>query len=101
VAWGWAVQLITAVIASSRIDAVLLGLRRFGLRGWTLDRAYALSTRARPVVRLDIVAANVDAYDVVRVISRAAIPVTPHVWVTPVEYVVRIRTGEEGPDAVS
>jgi nitrogen regulatory protein PII len=95
------VQLITAVVASSRIDAVLLGLRRFGLRGWTLDKAYALGTRPTPVVRLDVVTANADAYDVVRVISRAAIPVTPHVWVTPVDYVVRIRSGEQGPDAVS
>jgi nitrogen regulatory protein PII len=95
------VQLITAVIASSRIDAVLLGLRRFGLRGWTLDRGYALGARPTPVVRLDIVAANADAYDVVRVISRAANPVAPHVWVTPVDFVVRICSGEQGPDAVS
>jgi nitrogen regulatory protein PII len=95
------VQLITAVIASSRIDAVLLGLRRFGLRGWTLGRAYALHTQPHPVVRLDILTANADAYDVVRVISRAAAPVVPRVWVTPVDHVMRIRTGEQGPDAVS
>jgi nitrogen regulatory protein PII len=95
------VQLITAVIASSRVDAVLLGLRRFGLHGWTLERAYTLGARPDQVVRLNIVAANVDAHDVVRVLSRAADPATPHVWVTPVDHVVRIRTGEQGPDAVS
>jgi nitrogen regulatory protein P-II 1 len=95
------VQLITAVIASSRIESVLLGLRRFGLCGWTLDPAYAFYARPARVVRLDIVTANVDAPDVVRVISRAAAPIAPHVWVTPVDHVVRIRTGEMGPDAVS
>jgi nitrogen regulatory protein PII len=95
------VQLITAVIASSRIDQVLLGLRRFGLCGWTLERAYSLHAGPARVVRLDIVTANADTHDVVRVISRAAAPVAPHVWVTPVDHVVRIRTGEAGPDAVS
>jgi nitrogen regulatory protein P-II 1 len=98
------VQLITAIVAPARVDTVLRGLRLFGVQGWTLSRVY-LAGRAQPCVRLDLLAPNVDAPDLVRVIARAATAPpsrgTPAgVWVTPVDTVVRIRTGERGPDAV-
>ena len=94
-------QLITAVVAPSRIAAVMRGLRRFGLCGWNLSAGYAISEFATPMARLDMVAANADTLDVVRVIARAAQPTAPRIWVTPVDLVVRIRTGERGPDAVA
>jgi nitrogen regulatory protein P-II 1 len=93
-------QLITAIVAPSRIDAVLRGLRRFGLFGWNLSRVYVIDRGPVTFVRLDLVAANVDAADVVRVIARTTEPVTPSVWVTPLDLMVRIRTGERGPAAV-
>jgi nitrogen regulatory protein P-II 1 len=93
-------QLVTALVAPSRIDAVLRGLRAFGLCGWNLSRTYAMGRGPIVYIRLELVAANADTADVVRVIRRAATPVTPNVWVTPVDLVVRVRTGERGPDAV-
>jgi nitrogen regulatory protein P-II 1 len=94
------VQLITAVVAPDRIGAVLRGLRGFGRIGWNLSTAYELDGGPVSLVRLDLVAANADTADVVRVIVRAAAPAVPHVWVTPVDHIVRIRSGELGPDAV-
>ena len=93
-------QLITAVVAPSRIGAVLRGLRTYGVRGWNLSTVYALCRPSDAQVRLELVAANADADDVVRIIVRAATPAKTPVWVTPVDHVVRIRTGEFGPDAV-
>jgi len=98
-------QLITAIVAPSRIDAVLNGLKTLGVRGWNLSVAYVLGQRPVRVVRLDIVAANADTPDFVRVITRAAdgkrSPSAPAgLWVTPVDAVVRISTGAHGPDAV-
>jgi nitrogen regulatory protein P-II 1 len=93
-------QLITAVVAPPRIDAVLRGLKAFGLCGWNLSRAYDMGVGPASQVRLELVAANADFDDVVRIIVRAAAPVAPRVWVTPVDLVVRIRTGEVGPEAV-
>jgi nitrogen regulatory protein PII len=99
-------QLITAIVAPSRVDTVLRGLRLFGVQGWTLSQVFYLSGRAHLCVRLDLLAPNVDAPDLVRVIARAATAPptwgTPAgLWVTPVDTVVRIRTGERGPDAVA
>ena len=93
-------QLITAVVAPSRIDAVLRGLRSFGMHGWNLSTVYALGSAPVARVRLELVTANADSDDVVRVVLRAAAPSIPRVWVTPVDLVVRIRNGERGPDAV-
>jgi nitrogen regulatory protein P-II 1 len=97
-------QLITAVVPPSRMDAVLSGLRRFGVLGWNLSTAYAdglgLVGGLVGVTRLDLVAANADTADVVRVIMRAAAPAAVRVWVTPVDLIIRISTGESGPAAV-
>jgi nitrogen regulatory protein P-II 1 len=98
-------QLITAVVAPSRIHAVLNGLRTLGARGWNLSVAYVPGHRPVRVVRLDLVAANADTPDFVRVITRTIDGKLSHsapagLWVTPVDVIVRIRTGEHGPDAV-
>ena len=87
-------QLITAVVTPARIGAVLRGLRGFGRLGWNLSTAYALDDGPISLVRLELVAANADTADVVRVIIRAAAPAIPHVWITPVDHIVRIRSGE-------
>jgi nitrogen regulatory protein P-II 1 len=110
------VQLITAVVPSTRVGPIMTALRLFGVRGLTLSWVYiidaagaevevyrgvsrraALSARAR----LDILAPNDDTRDLVRVIIRAGVPksrpATPlGVWITPVDEVVRISSGEHG-----
>jgi nitrogen regulatory protein P-II 1 len=102
-------QLITAIVAPSKVDTILRGLRLFGVLGWTLSRVYL---SGQPCVRLDLVAPNADTPDLARLIARAATggpvaarraaQVTPAcLWITPLDAVTRIRTGERGPDAVS
>ena len=56
-----------------------------------------------PKVRLDIVVGDDDAADVVDVITKAASNGQigdGKVWTTPVDELVRVRTGERGPDAL-
>ena len=56
-----------------------------------------------PKVRLEVVVDDADAADVIDVIVKAAQTGKigdGKVWVVPVETVVRVRTGEQGPDAL-
>jgi nitrogen regulatory protein P-II 1 len=109
-------QLITAVVPSTRVGPIMVALRLFGVRGLTLSRVYAIDmagakaevyrgvpqrTALTARARLDILASNDDTRDLVRVIIRAGVPksrpTTPvGVWVTPVDEVVRISSGERG-----
>ncbi|MEN3305445.1 MAG: nitrogen regulatory protein 1 [Micromonosporaceae bacterium] len=111
-------MLITAVVPPARVEVVTKALALFGVRGLTMSHTYAPARPGTavevyrgsrwskpfvPWVRLDILAANADTPDLVRVISRAAGGVAVSdvlVWVTRIEYLVRIRTGEVGPDAL-
>ena len=109
-------KLITAVVPPSRVEQVLAALRLFGVRGLTFSRVFASDTGGDPgevyrgvryqpalaaYVRLDILAANDDTFDLTHVIARAvdtpaARRTVSEIWVTPVSYAVRIRTGEAG-----
>jgi nitrogen regulatory protein PII len=107
------VKLISAVLPVAGFEQVHLALRMLGIPGVTVSTVYARGVRAareevyrgsrrrvdlHPVVRLDIVAAEEDAADVVRVIAVAGLSGT--VWVTPVDRLVRIRTREHGEAAL-
>ena len=108
-------QLITAVVAPSRLDRVLKALRLFDVHGWTITRLAALnldgprgqSARRRQTEvcnRLEIIASNDDTPDLVRVIasvtSRPDATSAAGLWVTPLDDAVRIGTGQRGPAAV-
>jgi nitrogen regulatory protein P-II 1 len=111
-------MLITAVLPPSRVDVVTNALALFGVHGLTMSHTYAPArpgavvevyrgsrwTKAFvPWVRLDVLTPNADAADLVRVIARAAGRVDVSdvlVWVTRIDYVVRIRTGELGVEAI-
>ena len=56
-----------------------------------------------PKVRLEVVVDDQDAADVVDVIQRSAYTGRigdGKIWVSPIETLVRVRTGERGPEAV-
>jgi nitrogen regulatory protein P-II 1 len=109
-------QLITAVVPSTRVGPVMVALRLFGVRGLTLSRVYAIDMTGAKVevyrgvsqrtaliarARLDILAPNDDIRDLVRVIIRAGVPkghlaTSLGIWITPVDEVVRISSGEHG-----
>ncbi|WP_034087715.1 P-II family nitrogen regulator [Streptacidiphilus albus] len=101
-------RLVTAVLPTAGFEQVREALRTLGIPGVTVSTVYAQGVlppryevyrgvRWRvdllPAVRMDIVAADADADDIVRVIAVAG---GGSVWVQRVEEVVRIRTGERG-----
>jgi nitrogen regulatory protein P-II 1 len=111
-------RLVTAVIKPFKLDDVKEALETFGVQGLTVSevsgygrqrghtevyRGAEYAVDFVPKVRLDVVVADDDADDVVEVIAKAASTGQigdGKVWTTPVEHLVRVRTGERGPDAL-
>jgi nitrogen regulatory protein P-II 1 len=108
-------MLITAVVAPSRVVAVKRALGLFGVLGLTRSHTFVEATRGArvevyrgtrsvvslaPRVRLEVLSANADTPDLVRVITRAVTGSDLQLWVTRVDHLVRIRTGEVGLDAL-
>ncbi|GAA4955337.1 P-II family nitrogen regulator [Yinghuangia aomiensis] len=111
-------RLITAVIKPHRLDDVKTALREFGVQGLTVTEASGFGRQHGhtevyrgaeyhvdlvPKIRLEVVVEDGDAADVMTIITKAA-----HtgkigdgkVWSVPVETIIRVRTGERGPDAL-
>ena len=111
-------KLVTAVIKPFKLDEVRAALLAFGVQGMTVSessgygrqrghtevyRGAEYTVELLPKVRLEILVDDEDGDDVVDVIVRAARTGKigdGKVWATSVESVVRVRTGERGPDAV-
>jgi nitrogen regulatory protein PII len=109
-------MLITAVVVPSRVGVVRHALGLFGVRGLSQGRSWGavrpgtgrveVYRAARwtgslaPRVRLDVLSPNDDTPDLVRVITRAVTGSDLDLWVTRVDYLVRVRTGEVGLDAL-
>jgi nitrogen regulatory protein P-II 1 len=111
-------QLVTAVIKPHKVDEVKEALRAIGVQGITLTEVKGFGRQGGhteryrgaeytiefiPKMKLEIV---VDAGDVAKVtdaILKAAQTGKigdGKIWVTPVDSIVRIRTGELGRDAI-
>ncbi|MEU2781932.1 P-II family nitrogen regulator [Streptomyces sp. NPDC007110] len=111
-------KLITAVVKPYRLDEVRSALRELGVHGLTVTEASGHGRQRGhtevyrgaeyqvdlvPKTRIEVVVEDAVADGVVEAVLRAA-----HtgkigdgkVWVQPVETVVRVRTGERGPDAL-
>jgi len=111
-------RLVTAIIKPFKLDDVKVALETFGVHGLTVSevngygrqkghtevyRGAEYTVDFVPKVRLDVVVADDDAGDVVDVIVKAAATGQigdGKVWTTPVGELVRVRTGERGPDAL-
>jgi nitrogen regulatory protein P-II 1 len=108
-------MLITAIVVPSRVRVVRRALGLFGVQGLTQTRIFLEAwprTRVEvyrgarevvsraPRVRLDVLSTNADTPDLVRVITRAVSGSDLQLWVTRVDHLVRIRTGEVGLDAL-
>jgi nitrogen regulatory protein P-II 1 len=112
------VKLITAIIKPFKLDDVKEALRGLGVQGLTVSEAQGFGRQRGhtevyrgaeytidfvPKVRVEIVAADDDVAAIVDALVDAARTEKigdGKVWVTPVESVVRIRTGEMGDDAI-
>ena len=111
-------RLVTAIIKPFKLDDVKSALETFGVHGLTVSevngygrqkghtevyRGAEYTVDFVPKVRLDVVVSDDDAADVVDVIVKSAATGQigdGKVWSTPVDDLVRVRTGERGPDAL-
>lgn len=111
-------KLVTAVIKPFRLDEVKTALQELGVQGLTVTEASGYGRQRGhtevyrgaeyqvdlvPKVRIEVVVDDVDAEAVIDAIVRAARTGKigdGKVWAVPVDSVVRVRTGERGPDAV-
>jgi nitrogen regulatory protein P-II 1 len=111
-------KLVTAVIKPYQLDAVKEGLHALGVNGLTVSevqgygrqkghtevyRGAEYTVEFVPKIRLEVVTDEVDVDKVVDAIVESAKTGKigdGKVWVTPVEDVIRVRTGERGIDAL-
>lgn len=111
-------KLVTAVVQQSKVDDVREALAKMGVRGMTIAdvqgcgrqqghteiyRGAEYKVDVLDKTRVEVLVNDTDADDVVQSIvssARSGRVGDGKVWVTPVESVVRVRTGETGAEAV-
>jgi nitrogen regulatory protein P-II 1 len=111
-------KLVTAVVKPFKLDDVKEALESFGVHGLTVSEVngygrqkghtevyrgaeYTVDFVAK--VKIEVVVEDGDAADVVNVIVKSAATGQigdGKVWVTGVDDIVRVRTGERGGDAI-
>jgi nitrogen regulatory protein P-II 1 len=115
---GLSMKLVTAVIKPHQLDAVKEALHAMGVSGMTVSevqgygrqkghtevyRGAEYTVEFLPKIRIDILIDEIDAEKVVDAVvaaSRTGKIGDGKVWVTSVEEVIRVRTGERGLDAI-
>ena len=111
-------KLITAIVKPYRLDEVKTALQEIGVHGLTATEASGYGRQRGhtevyrgaeyrvdlvPKARIEVVVEDAVADDVIDAIVKAAQTGKigdGKVWSLPVETVVRVRTGERGPDAL-
>ncbi len=111
-------KLVTAIVKPFKLDDVKTALQAHGVQGLTISEVQGYGRQRGhtevyrgaeyvvdfvPKVRIDVLVDDADADAVVNVIVQSAQTGQigdGKVWVSPVESVVRVRTGERGPDAL-
>jgi nitrogen regulatory protein P-II 1 len=111
-------RLVTAIIKPFKLEDVKAALEAYGIHGMTLSEASGFGRQRGhtevyrgaeytvdmvPKVRIEVLVEDDDASAVVDVITKSAQTGRigdGKVWTVPVETVVRVRTGERGPDAL-
>ncbi len=111
-------KLITAVVKPFKLDDVRSALEAAGVAGLTVTevqgagrqkghtevyRGAEYTVAFNPKVKVEILVDDLDVAEMVDVIVKAAHTGSigdGKVWVTPVESVVRVRTGEKGSEAL-
>jgi nitrogen regulatory protein P-II 1 len=111
-------KLITAILKPFKLDEVKDALQAAGVTGMTVSEASGFGRQRGhtevyrgadytvdlvPKVRLEVLVDDGDAGAIVDVIVKAASTGSigdGKVWTTPVDSIVRVRTGERGTDAI-
>lgn len=112
------IKLVTAIIKPHKLEDVKAALGAFGVHGLTISEASGAGRQGGktetyrgveytidvvPKTRVEVLCEHIDADDVARVIAGAARTGKigdGKVWVTGVDAVIRIRTGELDDDAI-
>src|ERR1700731_1494346 len=107
-------KLITAVIKPFKLDEVKAALQAFGVHGMTVSEASGYGRQRGhkgvyggaesqvdlvPTARIEVLGEDGDAEDLLGVIAKAAQTGRigdGKVWISPIDIVVRVRTGERG-----
>jgi nitrogen regulatory protein P-II 1 len=111
-------KLIVAIVKPFKLDDVKEALKEAGVQGLTVTEVQGFGRQRGhtevyrgaeytvdlvPKVRIEVLADDADVQRVTDAVVTAARTDKigdGKVWVTPVESIVRIRTGETGPDAI-
>ena len=111
-------KLVTAVIKPHQLDAVKEALHAMGVSGMTVSevqgygrqkghtevyRGAEYQVAFTPKIKVEVLVDDSAVAGVIDAIAKAARTEKigdGKIWVTPVDTVVRIRTGETGPDAI-
>ena len=111
-------RLITAIVKPFKLDDVKTALESFGVHGLTVSEASGYGRQKGhtevyrgaeytvdlvPKIRIEILVDDDDADDVMEVVVKSASTGRigdGKVWAVPVDTVIRVRTGERGPEAL-
>jgi nitrogen regulatory protein P-II 1 len=111
-------KLITAIVKPAKVDEIKVALQAAGVAGMTVSETRGFGRQKGhteiyrgaeytvdfiPKVRIEILAEDAEAGSIVDLIVATANTGSigdGKVWVTPVDTVVRVRTGERGGDAL-
>jgi len=111
-------KLVVAIVKPHRLDEVKESLREIGIQGLTTTEVEGFGRQRGhtevyrgaeyqvdfvPKIKIEVVAEDDQVQGIVDAITKAARTGKigdGKIWVTPIEQVVRIRTGEMGPDAL-
>lgn len=111
-------QLVTAVVRPHKVDDVKAALQQLGIQGLTVTevkgfgrqgghsetyRGAEYTVEFTPKAKLEVLVDEADADAVMSAIREAAVTGQigdGKIWAVPVATVVRIRTGEQGKDAL-
>ncbi len=111
-------KLITAIVKPAKVDDIKIALQAAGIAGMTVSETRGFGRQKGhteiyrgaeytvdfiPKVRIEILTNDADAESIVDLIVRTANTGSigdGKVWTTPVEQVVRVRTGEKGSQAI-
>ncbi len=111
-------RLVTAVVKPFKLDDVKVALETFGVQGLTVSEVQGFGRQRGhtevyrgaeytvsfvPKIKIEVLVDDADAVDVVEVLAKAAHTGSigdGKVWVTGVDEIVRVRTGERGVEAL-
>ena len=111
-------RLVTGLVKPFKLDDVKTALESFGVAGMTVSEVQGFGRQRGhtevyrgaeytvafvPKMKVEVLVDDADALDIVEVIAKAAQTGSigdGKVWSTPVEQVVRVRTGERGVEAL-